>query len=121
MHLRNGSTKVTLITASINETTNAAGADDIDAYMQSFLRRNDLVFRINEHRWLMVLALTELELDKFQANAKQALNEINRNRIQGPLPEVAMQTEGTWRPLNDFNEVFSRLRELLSTGELVHV
>lgn len=121
MHLRNGSSKVTLITASIGETTDAAGAEDIDAYMQSFLRRNDLVFRIQEHRWLMVLALTELELDKFQANAKQALNEINRNRIQGPLPEVAMQTVGTWRPLNDFNEVFSRLRELLSTGELVHV
>lgn len=120
-HLRNGSSTVTLITATIDDSHELSTSDDVDAYLYILLRRNDLVFRIADHKWLIVLATNEIELERFYEKAVKTRNEINRNRIHGPLPALALQTVGTWHATVQFREVLTQLRQTLEQRGAVHV
>ncbi len=112
-HLRNGSSTASLITACVDEATEAETAKDVGAYLNGLLRRNDLVFRIDDHLWLLVLAANALEVDQFCEKAALSLAEINRNRIHGPLPAVELHIAGTWLAQAQFHEVFVALCKVL--------
>ncbi len=114
VHLRNGPPTLSLVSATIDPPDRAPVSDDIDAYLHSLLRRNDLVYRVEETRWLLLVATGEFELELFYSKARRALNDMNRNRIHGPLPEVDMETLGFWRTSCDFQEVFTQLSPALN-------
>jgi hypothetical protein len=111
--LREASPKVSLISVVID---NPSAGDGVDMYLQSLLRRNDLSFRLNGCQWLLAIATSDIGIDEFYANARQALDHINRNRIHGPLPKVVLHTEGTWHATHQAAALVARLRQLLESS-----
>jgi signal transduction histidine kinase len=111
---------ISILVARVDEAVGGDEADDVDAYLHSLLRRNDIVFRVEDHAWLVVLATSAVELSKFHDKARLALAEVNRNRIRGPLPDVRMETAGTWRIPGDCEELFRQLREWVEAPGAVH-
>jgi len=93
---RNGSSVVSLVWAKIQDSASDTGAEDADTFFNFLLRRNDLLFRCGQHKWLFVLP-TRTEVDQFLARAEQEFEKTNRNRPYGPLPSFAMNIAGSWR------------------------
>ena len=120
VHLRNGSTKVSLLSARIAASTDDGEADDVEAYLNGLLRRNDLIFRVGSRAWVLVLACSEIELDKFYERARSSLLEINRNRIHGALPAADLRTVGTWRAATEFKEVLAQMHAFFESEESVY-
>jgi len=114
-HLRNGSTKVSLINVQLSDWKEESSTEDINAYLHYVLQRNDLVFRVSDDRWLLVLPINEMELDKFFEKAEKTRKDINRNRVRGPLPNLEMEAIGTWHVKTKRHEVFHQLR--VAVGE----
>ena len=85
---------VTLITINVGpaETT----PQEIDAFLNYLLRRHDLVFRLSNVQWLLLLAAGADDVDGFITRAAEVLSDTNRNRPGGPLPAVCFDVKGTW-------------------------
>ena len=111
---------ISIVAAEVHEAVEPEVADDVDAYLHSLLHRNDLVFRLEKHRWLVVLVADEIDLSKFHDKAAIALDEVNRNRIRGPLPEVNLDTAGAWRLPENTEELLGQLREWVETPGAIH-
>jgi len=115
--VRNGASEVTLIEASVDPGTDEGLAEDVEGYLNGLLKRNDLLFQSNTHRWLLVLGMTDLELEKFLTRSTNALNELNRNRLRGPLPEIQFVSKGHWLAADDRETILAKLGELLESKE----
>jgi signal transduction histidine kinase len=113
--------QVSAITAKIDEVSDPHAADDVDSCLNSLLRRNDLLFRLDSRQWLLVIAANKDELNYFLAAAGKTLRDIDRNRPQGPLPEIEMRTEGTWRLDHRDSDLWMALRPSLEPREVTHV
>jgi hypothetical protein len=88
---------VSAVVAQIDEATDSSAAADVDSCLNSLLRRYDLLFRLDPCHWLLVLAASADESVQFLAASAKTLQDINRNRPQGPLPQIALQREGSWQ------------------------
>jgi hypothetical protein len=115
-----GSSDLSLLEASIDPATDVAVADDVEAYLTGLLKRHDLLFRLGRGRWLLALATSDLELDKFQTRAMSALNELNRNRLRGPLPAVEFDAKGSWHTYDQREDLFAAVHELLDSKEALY-
>jgi DNA-binding response OmpR family regulator len=104
---------VSLIKAQVDFPADASCVDGVDAYLQGLLRRNDLSFQAGDGRWILVIAGGEMELEEFYKNAAASVEHINRNRIRGALPKVAMDTAGIWNPASHTEKLVAQLSELL--------
>lgn len=62
-------------------------------------RGTDLVLPY-EDQWFLVVACDEEEVNGFVERVDRERVELNRNRPQGPLPELNLTVHGSW-PLND--------------------
>ena len=117
---RNSTSEVTLIEASIDPATNAILAEDVEGYLNGLLKRNDLLFQASPTRWVLVLGITELELDKFLSRATTSIAELNRNRLRGPLPEIEFLNKGNWLVTDNQEAILANLGELLESMEPAH-
>ncbi len=120
-HLHNGSSVVSLVVAQIDDSFDPTVADDVDSFLNYLLRRNDLLFRADTHRWLVVLPTAEIELDKFFARVTKVRDEANRNRPHGPLPKVESQAIGTWKATDHMSEILACTSNMLMPLETIHV
>ena len=93
--LRNGGTMVSLTTVTI-PNDGASSTAEVEEYLAHHLRRNDLLFPTDTHRWLLLTPLSELEQHKMLERLQCSFREANRNRPQGSLPEVVFERIGTW-------------------------
>lgn len=118
--------RMTLMTACIAETERSAVAEDTDAFLNYALRRNDLLFRSSPAHWLVVTPSSGYELELFRDRVVEARRTANRNRPQGPLPEIELVTVGTWAigagdDPSPGDELLSHLESLLPSSEVAHV
>ncbi|HWB01208.1 MAG TPA: HAMP domain-containing sensor histidine kinase, partial [Pirellulales bacterium] len=109
--------RVSLVSAQIDSATEAATLGDVDWYLNSLLRRNDLLFRIAACRWLLVVAASDEEVSQFLAGAHQTFDEVNRNRPQGPLPAVALHAHQAWSTGGRESEFWAAFREQMEVQE----
>lgn len=116
-HLRNGSTEVTLIDAQIVDSHENATTEDINAYLHYLLQRNDLVFRVRDDRWLLVLPTSRMDLPSFFEKAEKTRHDMDRNRIQGPLPLLRFETLGTWHVKTELDDVYEHLQSVFDPTE----
>lgn len=68
---------------------------EVEALLDYLLRRNDLMYPLDDGRLLLVLAADGDGLSAFLCRARQTLKEANRNRPYGPLPQFTFQLIGT--------------------------
>jgi hypothetical protein len=91
-----GRSPISLISVTADMATNPGMADDIHTFLNTLLRRHDLVVRIDQEQWLFALPCEQVELDKFFLRAAETRDTINRNRFAEPLPALAMEPLGSW-------------------------
>ena len=96
---------VSILTATIPDGIIESLALDVDHFL-NYLRRHDLLFRIDTSRWLLVLGTPSIELDKFIRRVRR-LAEANQNRPRAPLSEVTFQADGTWSPDEGRQEILA--------------
>ena len=106
------------LTASIEPSEADRAADDVDIYLQCQLRRHDLLFRTGEHCWMLLLAINSIELPAFLSNVTKSFDELNRNRLQGPLPKVTFEIDGSWHAGEQSKEILEHVHNCLIPSEL---
>ena len=70
---------------------------ELEEFLHSVYRCNDLLFRGPEQDFLLVLLTDEVELSPFLERAQQSWESTNRNRRKSPLPIIEYVSLGTWR------------------------
>tara|TARA_R110002049_G_scaffold4601_5_gene32803 strand:+ start:1111137 stop:1112702 length:1566 start_codon:yes stop_codon:yes gene_type:complete len=78
--------------------------DDVDAFLSYCLRKNDLVFRLEPQRWIIVLPEPRSELDSYFDRIHKELSACNRNRPFGMLPDIDMSLAECWGIDDDHRE-----------------
>ncbi len=107
-HSCNGTSAVSLLQVGVSELVDEELAEDCHRFLNTLLRRNDLLFPISTRQWLLALPEERAGLDKFRDRLKVARRTANRNRPTETLPEFEFEVLDTW-PLPQ------RLAPLLST------
>jgi hypothetical protein len=93
---QNGPSAVSLLTVTTAEPADASLAEDVNTFLNTLLRRHDLIFRTEENLWLLAVPCEQTELELLFHRAEEARLKINRNRPGEPLPPVVMKPIGTW-------------------------
>ena len=117
---RSGTSVVSLVSVEIGDSIDSDMADEVDAFLNYLLRRNDLLFRAEQRRWVIALPSGKQELNQFVERAAKARKDTNRNRPHGPLPEIDFCREGTWRVLLQTEKILARIGVLLEPAEVVY-
>ncbi|MFZ5829101.1 MAG: ATP-binding protein [Planctomycetota bacterium] len=107
---------VSLLAVGIGEQTEPDLAEDVDAFLNYLLRRNDLLFRVNHCCWIVVLSAGREERLGFLARAAEAIRDVNRNRPRGPLPEIDIRTTGAWRIARGPRRILRKFERLTEPG-----
>jgi signal transduction histidine kinase len=82
---------VLLVRTWIDDKLSESDAEDMDAFFNYLLRRNDLLFRVGVHEWLFVMSMPRSESDEFEKRARSTWEKSNRNRPHGPLPNFELR------------------------------
>ncbi len=118
--VEDGTSSVSIIEATVGELVDASLADDIDAFLNCCLRKNDLLFRVGDRRWVIALPEPNCEVEKYFDRVEGEWESANRNRPFGPLPDVDMSSQGSWRVAIHQDRVLDCVRALVQTEELSH-
>lgn len=113
-----GTSNVSVVLASIHEPVEEPLADEVGAFLNCCLRKNDLLLRAGQQRWVIALLepLSEAEnsIDRVQTDWASA----NRNRLRGPLPKVELTSCGSWLAASQQDAILDCVRSCLQTMEL---
>ncbi|PQO28886.1 hybrid sensor histidine kinase/response regulator [Blastopirellula marina] len=97
---------------SLGETIPKKDADEFDRFMNCLLRRQDLLFRLSDREWLLVLSIPEAEIPRWEERASRDFARFNRNRPQGALPGYSRRVIQQWparisarRVLSEFDRI----------------
>lgn len=95
---RLGNERLLELTASESE-----GADELDHFLTGLLRREDLLLRVADNRWLLAQVVSPSEAEAWCERAMKNFAKANRNRPAGPLPEFRINVSTVWRPSDSFD------------------
>ena len=116
-HSRFGSTAISLVVARVEDPIDPSLTVEVKCFLAYLLRTNDLVFQTDERRWLLVLPIDGHDLTSFRKRADQIREDSNRNRPQGPLPEIRLNVLGTWRAADERDEILACVEKTIQTRE----
>jgi hypothetical protein len=114
---KKGSHDLSLLQLCVDPSVEQAVAGDLDAFLNHLLRRHDLIFRTAPNCWVLLLTASAAEAELFLARARQVLQEANRNRPYGPLPEITSQRVATWTVEDQAGEILKVVRTALEAIE----
>lgn len=118
---RPDSAEVSLVTLIAQPLGDNRDLGDLGLLFQQDLRNNDQLFRIADHRWLAVLAMSPFEFQAFKRRLEKEHREISRNRPKGSLPRFYAEYCGSWQlaHLQD-EELLYEVRIRYEERELAH-
>ena len=111
-----GSFKTSLICATLPPDSDARANRDCESFLNYVLRADDLLFRLADYHWILLLATGSSGARQFCARAAENLANVSRNRPQGALPAIEFARLGSWRASSR-----SRDKLLLKLNDLMHV
>ncbi len=117
--LGHDSTVVSFVSACVHDSVCESASEDLNAFFNYLLRRNDLLFQRDSHCWLYIVPTPRLELNRFVARAGREWQKTNRNRPFGKLPKFEMQVEGTWAIADQHEVILDQFCHLFGK-EAVH-
>ena len=110
---------VSLITVRADESTPAGDSDDVELYLTGLLRQNDLMWRIDARRWLIVVATNACEANRFLERLEEGLKNMRGLRPAGPLPRLQVALDGTWHAADESEAILTHLERLFTPVEKV--
>jgi signal transduction histidine kinase len=103
--------------------SNSTAADEFDSFLNCLLRRDDLLFRMAPHIWLLVMVVSSSESDRWFKRAETEFARANRNRPLGPLPEYRAKTLCEWNSRHTLESILpgfeAIIRQANVAGELI--
>lgn len=106
-----------LFQVSVPRDASTPAVEDFDRFLNCLLRKNDLLFRADPGRWLLVMAAPACEADRWEAGVLAEFKKHNRNRPMGPLPEYHVAPQGQWDSVAEREAIFQAFRSSLATTE----
>lgn len=92
---RPSATKLRLIELTVDTLD---GATDLDHFLNTLLRRDDLLLWVDDNRWLLVHTASKEEASVWRKRLRKEIEKANRNRPHGPLPSCRVKTRAAWGP-----------------------
>lgn len=111
-HLCNGTTAISLVRVSLTEPAESHMEEDIHRFLNTLLRRHDLLFHIHECRWLFALPAEQAEMESFYERVETTRKEANRNRPCDPLPPLNLSLFGAWTLPDQIESMLEAVREM---------
>lgn len=102
-----------LVEVTLASEVAEASADDFDRFLNSLLRKHDLLFRVGGCMWLLVMAVPQCEADCWVKRVTEDFHKHNRNRPMGPLPEYRVISKGRWELGSQHDEMLAAFNEVL--------
>jgi hypothetical protein len=99
--VKNAGAAVSLMTVTIAQPVHVSLSEDVNTFLNTLLRRHDLIFRTDEKFWLLAVTCERFELESLVARAEETRQKINRNRPGEPLPSIVIKPLGTWLVADD--------------------
>jgi signal transduction histidine kinase len=99
--VKNAGAAVSLLTVTTAQPVHVSLSEDVNTFLNTLLRRHDLIFRTDENFWLLAVTCERFELESLVARAEETRQKINRNRPGEPLPSIVIKPLGTWLVADD--------------------
>ncbi|MBN2474381.1 MAG: response regulator [Pirellulales bacterium] len=115
--LSEGPPWATLMVAAAAPPLEPAVSNVVDEFLQHTFRGNDLVLRVLPHRWLVITACREQEVEGRRRRVRKAWDESKRNRPGGLLPDLDLQALGTWRVDTQRDQILRQVQRPASPAE----
>lgn len=80
------------------------GATDFDHFLNTLLRRDDLLQWVDSNRWLLALSAAKNEALIWRKRLAKEIASANRNRPHGPLPQCRVKTRKVWGPTDSIDD-----------------
>ncbi len=112
---------VSLLSASASVEGDSQTGDDVHFVLNDVLRANDLLFRVDSDRWLIVIASDSAGVEAFSTRMAKMLELVNRNRPRGALPRVTLAERGTWLVPRETDQLQAEFAHLVEPAEAMSV
>jgi signal transduction histidine kinase len=106
-----------LVEIVLSNDVSESSADDFDRFIHNMLRKQDLLFRIDSRRWLLVMTVPRCEADRWENRVTQEFAKLNRNRPMGPLPDYRAELKEEWGSVDDHEAILNRFKAVLREGD----
>jgi hypothetical protein len=108
---RHRSGVLSALTARIDESAAGQAADEVSAFLSYSLRPHDLLYRVAPCQWLIVMPLRRERAKLLIDRLSQLHHDTNRNRPQGPLPEISIRVDSSCRLDDALTEILTQLHK----------
>lgn len=112
---QNAASAVSLMTIATTESADASLAEDVNTFLNTLMRRHDLIFRSDENLWLLAVPCEEFELERLVERAEEQRQKVNRNRPGEPLPPLVINAKGSWLVAKDSQGFLDAVARCLCT------
>lgn len=119
---------IRMVEIALDDTVTIGAANDFNRFVNCLLRKDDILFRIDDRRWLISLLIAESDVAHWEERADSDFKRFCRNRPQGHLPGFTRRLLREWqRPmssrkvLTEFNQVLQSEFSNTSREELATV
>lgn len=98
---------------ALDDTIEEHAANDFDRFANCLLRHDDILFRINQRQWLLLLPIFVKDLAAWKKRAERDFQRFNRNRPSGVVPCFRHEVIREWHPPMSPRKVLTSFDELL--------
>jgi signal transduction histidine kinase len=112
-----GPLHVSLLTATALAAGTAQTTEDLQSLLNDVLRADDLLFRVEADRWIIVLAADSAGVEAFCSRVAETLEAVNRNRPRGALPPIEMMPGGSWQVRGAASEPLAHFARLMQPAD----
>lgn len=119
-NVRSTSTHVALLQLTSKPDGDVTRLDELEHLVQRHIRRHDLLFRIAPHRWLLVAASNQIDVQPLIDRIDKAHVEAGRTHFAGPLLGLSMECAGSWGVRDGASALIEQFMVAASHAELVN-
>jgi hypothetical protein len=116
--IRQGSNFVSLLGAGVGSAVNPERLDETEQFLQQQMRRSDLIFRVEQNRWLLVAATGRQGPAAMVRRIEGAWSQACKSRPDQPPPAVKLEVMGTWPVSTQSADFINRFETELREPEL---
>lgn len=113
---RTRTSSLSLITAATNPLADDGAINELNAFLNCSVRQRDLVIRMDDGRWLILVAVQAEKIRAFMDRIERLHHEASRNRPRGPMPLLELHSEGTWSVAGREKAVVEQVQRLLAVS-----
>lgn len=108
--------RVTRKATQLLELTVVKGpVDQLDCFLSCHVRSGDLVLRVAEDRWMLLMDASVEEQERWSSQVQQDLARHNRNRPHGVLPGVILSRRASWDEVTQDKVVLEEFKSVVTT------